>query len=213
MTDSADVTAIVLAGGKSSRFGRPKLDERLEGSSLLAHAVGAVGAVAGEVVLALPQGAGSPDLAGLASVVGVRTVHDPEPFGGPLVGLSAALAVTTTPFAIVVGGDMPRLVPAVLAAMLAELEAHDVANGASVPDAVVLAQPGGGRPLPCALRVPVARLATDHALATGERSLRAMLAALRVRELPEASWRALDPSADTLIDIDVPADLEGLKES
>ena len=37
-----------------------------------------------------------------------------------------------------------------------------------------------------------------------------MLARLAVEELAPETWRALDPRAETLIDIDAPADLEAL---
>ena len=37
-----------------------------------------------------------------------------------------------------------------------------------------------------------------------------MLARLAVEELAPEAWRALDPRGETLIDIDVPADLDAL---
>ena len=58
---SADpaVAAIVLAGGRSSRFGRDKLAEPLDGRPLLDHAIAAVGHVATDVLARRRPGCGS----------------------------------------------------------------------------------------------------------------------------------------------------------
>jgi hypothetical protein len=44
-------------------------------------------------------------------------------------------------------------------------------------------------------------------LAADRRSLRALADGVRAARLPAATWRALDPDAVTLVDIDTPADL------
>ena len=74
-----------------------------------------------------------------------------------------------------------------------------------MPDAALL-EHGGPAPLPMALRAGSAREASDAALAAGRRSLRALLDTLPITRVPAAAWRALDPDADTLRDIDTPAD-------
>jgi molybdenum cofactor guanylyltransferase len=193
------VTAIVLAGGRADRFGADKLGLALDGVSLLDRAIEAVSQVADEVLLA-----GPPDLA--RSSPGIRVVADREPFGGPLVGLAGALAQTSGELAIVVGGDMPRLVPAVLATMLDRLAADPTF------DAVILAIGGSARRqvLPLAIRVGPASAVAEARLASGERSLRAFLAGLSTLELAEPEWRPFDPAGDTLADVDTPADLDRL---
>jgi len=163
------VSAIVLAGGRSSRFGTDKLAAELDGRPILEHVLEAVRAVADEIVLALPpQETGAP--ARLETRDDVNVVHDREPFAGPLPGLAGALAAATLPIAIVVGGDMPRLRPAVLEAMLAALEPGR--------DAVALGIEDDVRPLPLALRVEPARAAARRAVERGDRSLRALVGAL-----------------------------------
>lgn len=209
------MTAIVLAGGRSSRFGRPKLDEPLDGVTLLEHAIRAVAPLAGEIVIAGPsiegdRGISNPVAPLIAAPSGtmVRTVHDPESFGGPLVGLATALATMTTPFALVIGGDMPSLQPAVLEAMLLALTLGEVPEGRERRDAVVLAQAQGPHPLPCALRTVAARHAATVALGRGVRSLRGMLGLLEMYALPEATWRLVDPLGASLVDVDRPEDLD-----
>ncbi len=191
-------SAIVLAGGRSARFGRDKLAEPIDELSLLEHAIRAVSAVAGEIVVV---GRAGGEAAG--RLPGVRYLPDPEPFGGPLVGLRAALEVAGEPLALVVGGDMPTLHPDVLTLLLRTLVAGDDWVAAR------LVHRGRRQPLPMALRVGAA---TPHAVAlvgAGERSLQALFTGLATRDLREVEWRALDPTAATLRDVDRPEDLPG----
>jgi molybdopterin-guanine dinucleotide biosynthesis protein A len=134
-------------------------------------------------------------------MVPVRVVRDPEHLGGPLVGLLAGLERAAESTALVAGGDMPDLAPDVLAALLLALTASDAG-------AAALVLRGRREPLPAAVRTGAATAAARRLLAAGERRLQALLAALRARDLDEGEWRALDPAAATLRDVDVPADLE-----
>ncbi len=186
------VSAIVLAGGRSSRFGRDKLAEPLDGRPLLAHAVGVVQAIADDVVVVLAPDAPEPSLAG------VRFARDPEPFGGPLVGLLAGLEVVTEETVLVVAGDMPSLDPGVLRLVI---ECLDGVQASALLDGETI------RPLPAAFLRSAARAAGLRLRDTGERSLRALFGEIVVRTIPDTAWRALDPTAVTLRDIDRPSDL------
>ena len=196
MTTSSDrVSAIVLAGGRSSRFGRDKLAEPVAGTPLLHRAVAAVRPFASELVVVVAPGA-DPDLPD-----GVRLVHDPVAFEGPLSGLVTGLEVAREPIAIVVGGDSPSLVGAVLAAMLDRLEPPGV-------QAAVLEHEGRPRPLPIVVRREPALVQARELFESGERRLRALLGRLEVDVIPELAWRELDPDAATVRDIDTPEDVD-----
>jgi molybdopterin-guanine dinucleotide biosynthesis protein A len=194
------ITAIVLAGGRSARFGADKLAQDLDGRPVLEHVLERVRAIASDVVVVRP-----PDAHDITA--GARIVHDPEPFGGPLIGVLAGLEAAREPLSLVVGGDMPRLEPDVLTLMVRSLSAadpHDI-------DAVVLQGRGRVQPLPIAARTGAATTAAQRALGHGARSLTAWLEALRTRTLRDEDWRPLDPTAATLVDIDAPEDLETLR--
>jgi molybdenum cofactor guanylyltransferase len=188
------VSAVILAGGRSSRFGRDKLVEPIDGRTLLVRAIDAVRPLASEVLVVA-----APD-ATPALPEGVTLVHDPVAFEGPLAGLLAGLSASREPIALVVGGDMPTIVGAVIESMLGELDAPEI-------DAVVLQSEGRARPLPMALRRDPAFATAERLLAAGERRLRALPEAMATQVVPEADWRALDPAGLTLHDIDTPADL------
>jgi molybdopterin-guanine dinucleotide biosynthesis protein A len=189
-----DVTAIVLAGGRSSRFGRDKLAEPIDGRPLLDHAIGAVRPVSSRILVVM-----APDAAP-APPEGTTVVHDPTAFEGPLAGLLAGLRAADRPIVLAIGGDTPGLVVAVIDSMLAALDS-------SMADAVVLEHDGRARPLPIVLRREPAVAAAATLYAQGERRLRALTEVLPTHVVPETSWRVLDPDALTLRDIDIPSDL------
>jgi molybdenum cofactor guanylyltransferase len=204
-------TGIVLAGGRSRRFGRNKLAEPLHGMPLLRHAIAALDEACSEVlVIVPPPDAGLPGTAQAGDPThdgasGVRVVHDPEPFGGPLVGLLAGLEQAAQPLAIVTGGDMPRVSVPVLLLLLKTLDACDA-------DAVALVLRGRRQQLPLAVRVGRATDAARRQLGVGDRRLGGILDVLLVRELADGEWRGLDPEARTLDDVDRPEDLRDLED-
>jgi molybdopterin-guanine dinucleotide biosynthesis protein A len=195
MARAPGASAIVLAGGRSSRFGRDKLAEPIDGQPLLLHAIEAVRALASEVlVIAAPDG--DPDVPS-----DVVVVHDPSPYEGPLAGLAAGLQAANEPVCLVVGGDSPTLRADGLALLVGALDDSSI-------DAAALDDDGRLRPLPSAVRREPALNAVDRLLADGQRRLRLVFEALTTRTIPEAAWRALDPNGATLRDIDTPADLD-----
>ena len=201
---------IVLAGGRSSRFGGDKLAATLGESTVLDLALRAVAAVADEVLIA---GGAEPEPATsrLANHPAARHVPDVEPFAGPLAALAGALASIDAERVIVVGGDMPGLVPDLLGALVSRLDDPAV-------DASILGSPPGSgadskrQVLPLALRVAPARAAAAATLGAGDRSLTRLLDRLRLAELPSVEWLALDPGARTLLDVDTPTDLDRIRE-
>jgi molybdopterin-guanine dinucleotide biosynthesis protein A len=191
-------SAIVLAGGRSTRFGRDKLAEPIAGAPLLAHAVRAVASVSREVLVLGRDGID--ERAGPGRVP-LRHVRDADPFSGPLTALATGLELAREPLAIVVAGDMPTLSPDVLLAMLRALDA-----GSGI-EAACLVHRGRRQQLPLALRVGAGTSVARRLVGGGERRLGALLEALRARDLPETDWRPLDPAAATLRDVDRPEDL------
>lgn len=234
---SPDIVAVVLAGGASSRFGSDKLAASLDGRPLLHHALEAVAAVAGSIVVVIAPEAPVPSIPdGLVSRVVIA--RDVATHGGPLAGLGAGLAtlltIADTPdrdeaphitgagekvvptagatawrevgrdgVVLVVGGDMPSLVPGVLRLLATTLAAD--------PSLVVMTLAASDpAPLPMAVRLNEARAAIDAILDSGgRRSLLALVDAVPSATLPADDWRALDPGGATLRDVDAPDDLTG----
>ena len=89
------LTAIILCGGRSTRMGRDKSALPFGDETMLARVTRLAGSIAGQVL-----------------VVGRRdqpesTTHDAMDDQGPLAGLAAGLAASTTDLNVVVACDMP----------------------------------------------------------------------------------------------------------
>jgi len=192
---------VVLAGGRSSRFGAPKLDATLDGRPLLEHVLDLAGRLSDDIVVAVAPGEDKPALR-----AGVRVVGDTSAFGGPLAGLASGLDVVEREIVIVLAGDMPRLGPAIVEPLLIVL------GSSAEVDAVVLERDGVRRPLPLVARAQPVRDAARAILGSdGEHSLRALLERLETHVIAAAHWTALDPSGTALADVDRPEDLDALR--
>lgn len=102
-------SAVILAGGKSSRMGRDKAKLALAGETLLerqlklVHAVGAT-----EVFI---SGRAGRD----CSQFGYPMLTDNFPQAGPLAGIESALQICRYPLLLVLAVDMPQMTASVLA--------------------------------------------------------------------------------------------------
>jgi molybdenum cofactor guanylyltransferase len=96
-------SAVILAGGKSSRMGRDKAWLQVDGESLLARQVRLVREVgANEVFI---SGRANTDYSGL----GCRVVRDRLVDAGPLGGIESSLAASSSSLLLVLAVDMPKM--------------------------------------------------------------------------------------------------------
>jgi molybdopterin-guanine dinucleotide biosynthesis protein A len=191
-------SGILLAGGASRRFGRPKILEPLDGSPLFHHPLRALAAVCDEVLVVIAPD--SPELALPDGVAGVRFVRDAVSHGGPFLGTVTGLARAQGEQAVLAAADQPRLRPELLSLMVTRA-------GASARSATVLADDDGPRPLPAVLRVKPALSLAESLVRVGERRLRALIDGLEPDVVDEMAWAAVDPAGDWRRDVDVPEDL------
>ena len=194
------LAGIVLAGGRSARFGEAdKLRVELRGRPLFQHAVLALAVLCREVVVVVAaDGRGAPPLPTDAPVP-IRVVRDQLPDAGPLAGLVAGLEATDSELVLVAGGDQPDLSPPLLGLLTGSIRNADAA---------VLAERDRPRPLPAVVRREPALAAALARLETDQRSLRALIADLGPVVVPERTWRRIDPDGAWRRDVDRPEDLE-----
>jgi molybdenum cofactor guanylyltransferase len=203
--------AIVLAGGASSRFGTDKLLAPLDGRPLLQHAVGAVASLVDVVVVVVAPDASDP-LLPEGPAVRLIVARDAAAHRGPLAGLASGLgalaalvgpgsgAAPGTHRVLLVGGDMPTLVPSVLRAL-------DDALAADERLAAVTLEADPPATLPMALRPSLVASAVGELLAEDRRALRGLLDRVPSAVIPASAWRTLDPDGRTLRDVDAPGDM------
>ena len=103
------VSAIILAGGYSSRMGKNKAELDFHGVSLLRHQVDKARALGIEDIV----------IAGdCTPIVGTRAVTDVYPHRGPLSGIHAGLMAIREPRALVLAVDTPLVPEETLAALI-----------------------------------------------------------------------------------------------
>ncbi len=111
------VRGLVLAGGKSTRFGADKALALYEGSSLLDRAVSLLASLKLRPIVVTRQGANYP-------LAGCAVIYDKLSEKGPLGGLYTAMSVFKNTAFLVVPCDMPALTPAALSDLLAMHQPH-----------------------------------------------------------------------------------------
>ncbi|MGX6449893.1 molybdenum cofactor guanylyltransferase [Patulibacter sp. S7RM1-6] len=112
----------ILAGGRSSRMGRPKAGVELDGRPLVAHAVTAGRAAGLEPVVVAKTDSVLPP-------VDVARWDEPDAPRHPLAGVAAALERAAAPV-VVLPVDLPRVPPELLAHLAARPERLAVVEGA-----------------------------------------------------------------------------------
>ena len=123
MQNAPTYAAIVLAGGRSTRFGRDKASEPLLGKPLLQHVVDRVAPLVSELIIVR-----APDqtLPSIDAPIPVSIVVDAYPGTGPLGGIYTGLQASRADRCLAVACDMPLLAPPLLRELLRRSAACDV---------------------------------------------------------------------------------------
>ncbi|HEV2440723.1 MAG TPA: nucleotidyltransferase family protein [bacterium] len=204
------IAAIVLAAGRATRMGEPKVLLSLGGRTLLAHVIAAAQASAcGSVIVVAGSHAG--DVRREAEALGAQVVVNPRYAEGMASSLAAGVAALPSDCeaAVVLLGDQPRVGAAAIDRLVAAYRATgkpmvlsrcgDAAGGAP---AVMPSSPAAGPP------ALIARpLFAEVAALTGDAGARGIAArhpdrVAEVRLAPDEAW-----------DVDTPDDFARLKQA
>ncbi len=120
--DILKASGIVLAGGKSLRFGKDKSQVKIGKRSLLEQVVACVSSICTDVLII----AGEQDIPQIAGYPRLKVVTDVYPGKGPLGGIYTGLKASPTHINLVVAGDMPFLNRELLSYMLSSADSFDV---------------------------------------------------------------------------------------
>ncbi|ERH05816.1 MAG: molybdopterin-guanine dinucleotide biosynthesis protein A [Halonotius sp. J07HN4] len=180
-TVDTDRTAVVVAGGYSTRFGdRDKALAKIDGRPMLARVVNRVGNVVDNVVVSCRDDQHEDFAAALSGVdTQIRFVTDPEPDGGPLVGIATAFETVDSQYAAVIACDMPFVDPAFVRFLFSRAAGHD----AAIPEL----DNGHRQPTQAVYQVDRTASVAAERLAAGKRSLRGLLADLDTVVIPAAT--------------------------
>jgi molybdopterin-guanine dinucleotide biosynthesis protein A len=141
-------------------------------------------------------------VAGPVPVHGLEAVADPG--RGPLVALVAAwqrmTALGHTGSVLLAACDLPFVTSEFFGFLVDNL---------GDADAVCPVADGRDQPL-AAWYAPSALICAERLVTRGEDSMRSLLAAIKVRRIPESEWQAVAPAA-ALMDVDTPEELEAAR--
>jgi molybdopterin-guanine dinucleotide biosynthesis protein A len=187
---TADVSALILAGGRASRLGGVAKHELVvDGAPIFTRQVTVLAPRVAEILVSSPR-----------DVPGYRTIRDSIEGAGPLAGIAAGLVAARTPWLLVVAGDMPYLsgplVDLMLAARRDDIDAVGVRVG-PLPE-----------PLLCVLHTRLSAT-VEQTVAAGRFKASGVLTdgAVRVGWIDEPALRAIDPDLRSLVNINEPEDL------
>jgi molybdenum cofactor guanylyltransferase len=184
------LSAIIQAGGQSRRMGRDKALIDFQGQPIIAHVIETLRALSDDIVIVSNR-------SDLYSSFGARVAPDFDPPCGPLGGLAAGLQAVKADLAIVVACDMPFLKVNLLRWLI------ELADGY---DAVVPQSGAEYEPLHAVYRRECYRPIVQR-IERGERRVISFFADVRLRPVPEAEWRVIDPAGRSLINLNTPEDL------
>ncbi len=171
-------------------MGRDKATLPAGDESLVQRIVRRLRPVVDQVIVA----GGQPESAPIGSAV----VADAYPEAGPLAGILAGLRAARTPYAWVVGCDLPDVEPGLGPFMVRAMAGVD----AVVPR--VAGEPQGV----CAVYAVTLAPRIDDLLRSGKRSVGALLETCRMHEVEEAELRLIDPELRSFRNLNTPAEYE-----
>lgn len=194
VTPISEVTAIIMCGGKSLRFGRSKALEILGGKSLIEIVIDRLKLLTDRILLVESQ-----EKLVLPASVRVKTTADIYPGKGPLGGIYTGLVVSQTFLNVVVACDMPFLNVEVLRYMVKQSAGYD----AVVPRL----EKGMIEPL----HAVYSRNCADSIKARLDRHdlrLRSFIDAMKVRYIEREEYEPLDPQLLSFFNINEQSDFE-----
>jgi molybdenum cofactor guanylyltransferase len=118
-----EISCIILAGGKSIRFGHDKILEKLGGKSLIEQVVSHIDPISREIIIVT---ANERAFTQLANHPKIRIVNDIVPGMGSLGGIYTGLIESKTHYNLVLAADMPFLNGALLRYMMNVAEGYDM---------------------------------------------------------------------------------------
>ncbi len=188
------IAGVILAGGKSSRFGGNKALADLDGRSLIAHAAGIVQSVFQHCLLV----ANDPQP---YAFLNWPIIADRLPGKGPLAGIQAALHAIPEDYAFICACDMPFLDQRLLRYLCAQTGDWD---------AVVPWPTSGPEPLHAIYRKSALTVIDRH-LQSGKRAIAGIFPELSIRAVTEKELLQVVPDLAAFANINRPTDLTGYR--
>lgn len=190
-----NVSAAVMAGGKSRRMGRDKAWLDLgDGRPIVQHAVDVLREVADEVFLVANDER--------YRTLGLRVVPDRFPDGGALGGIATGIGAAAHDRVLVAACDMPFLRADIFRLLVERSEGWDA----------VVPRIGDEIEALHALYTKACLGPIERALAAGRMRVVSFFGDVRLREIGAEELRALDPELRSFTNVNTPEELAAARE-
>jgi molybdenum cofactor guanylyltransferase len=191
-------SAIILAGGKSSRMGRAKAALPFGGTTILQRILAELSSGFDEIIVIAARADSEPFPIEpmIRGIPGVVLLRDEELHAGPAGALVRGLEAARGETAFACSCDLPLLRVAVARFLCDTVGGED----AAIPEVT-----GHLQPL-CAAYRRASRTAISTLAATGERRLTAIVSHLNLRTVTEAELLPVDPGLESFLNINTPED-------
>jgi molybdenum cofactor guanylyltransferase len=189
-------SAIILAGGKSSRMGRAKAALPFGGVTILERILAELGSVFEEIVVvaARADAESYPVERRIRGAPGVVLLRDEDSYAGPVAALVRGLEAASGDSVFACSCDLPLLRAEVARFLCDRIDGFD----AAIPQV-------DGRPQPlCAAYRRSSREAIKVIAASGERRLTAIVGRLDTRTVTEAELLPIDPGLQSFLNTNTP---------
>jgi len=196
MERARDITGVILAGGLSSRFGSDKALALLRGKFLIQHAKDTLTAIFSECLLVT-------NTPGQHGFLNMPMIKDRYQNMGPLAGIHAALLHTNNPWIFVLGCDMPKITPELIAFLCSFAKDEKF-------EAVIPWLEAGPEPL-CGLYRKSALDTIEFQLKNKKPQVSELLRKISVRKVKEEEIRKVTGGLDVFCNVNRKQDLEGLR--
>jgi molybdenum cofactor guanylyltransferase len=191
----SDLSAFVLAGGKSTRMGTDKAFLRWQEGTLLDHVLD----VAQEVTAHVRIVGDREKFARYGAVV----IEDIYPGCGPLGGIHAALSSTSSEWNLMLAVDLPLVNQPLLSYLVARAQGSDAT--------VTVPKVGGGlQPLCAVYRRAFAEVA-KRSLEAGENKIDRLFAGVKTQTIEEEELLRAGLSREAFRNVNTPEDLEEVR--
>jgi len=194
MEPNQDVTGVLLAGGRSSRFGSNKALALWRGKFLIQHAREALSSVFTDCLLVT-------NIPGQYVFLNMPIISDRYQNMGPLAGIHAALHHSSKPWIFVIGCDMPAVTPELIT-FLCGLAKEEF-------EAVIPWPKTGAEPL-CGLYHKTALAKIEKQLGNKKGQITELLHKLYVRKVKEAEFQAITDGSKVFSNVNLGQDLDNL---
>ena len=183
--------AIILAGGKSSRMGRPKATLDFDGSPLIVHIVRKLELLFAQIIVVAAPGQEIP-------AMGIDLVRDEVPYQGPVGGIYYGMRASEHPICFVTSCDAPFLSVSLISHLLSQISDYDVV----VPEWEERLQP-----LYAVYRSSVLSTLQEQ-LERNELRPIFLYDKVRTRKISAEEIRRVDPEGLSFLNMNTPADYE-----